>query len=85
MIDVLIKDPDAEPDPDLEELRASGEAYCFICGCNLQDRPTAWLIFVMNEDTSSAHGFCRGEHDSAEIDAAVERRKAELSDLWGEI
>jgi len=82
MIDVLIKDPDAEPDPDLEERRASGEAFCFVCGSNLQDRPAAWLIFVMNEGTSSPEGFCRGEHDSTVITAAVERRKKELSVLW---
>src|SRR5215472_8834153 len=82
LIDVLIKDPDAEPDPDLEELRTRGDARCFVCGCNLQHRPTAWLIFVMNEDTYSPQGFCSGEHDSAEIEAAVERRKEVLSELW---
>jgi len=84
LIDVLIKDTDAEPDPDLEELRTRGDARCFVCGCNLQGRPTVWLIFVMNEDTSSSQGFCRGEHGCAQIEAAVERRKEELSELWSD-
>jgi len=64
LIDVLLKDPDAEPDPDFEELRTRGDARCFVCGCNLQGRPTAWLIFVMNEDTSSREGV-RGRRCSS--------------------
>jgi hypothetical protein len=38
----------------------------------------------MNEDTSSSQGFCRGEHGCAQIEAAVERRKEELSELWSD-